>query len=118
LKYFSLLFVVCLLVACESQRISIVNDCPGAWVRIMDGENHVIRDALMPSERISVPLTGNPEYSTQFLLAADGFRISDGKPLGSQSRTFSVGGNGGPTGVRQEEWRIDWLPQGCPDRDF
>jgi hypothetical protein len=114
--------VVCILVAallasgCFGQdHMSVYNGCAGSWMRITDGQNHVLNPRLEFGERMSVTYNrpAQNDYNTR-VLNADGFRMDNNRPLGAVSYNFTLSGGTNVTGPRENEWNVSWLPLGCP----
>jgi len=111
-KIFVVLALVVGLAACATERVSVYNGCAGSYLRITDGRGHQLVERLEFGARVSIDLKGVSGEYNRLILNADGFRVSDGRPLGATSRTFSASGRGGST-APETYWNIQSLPGGC-----
>lgn len=99
------------LVGCASEKVSVYNGCAGSYLRLSDGSGHVLVSRLEYGGRAALELHGASGEYNQILVNADGFRVSDNRPLGATSRTFSQSGSG--ITAPESAWNIEWLPGGC-----
>lgn len=121
MKKFIVVLLALFLGACSPQaHVLVKNDCHGAYLRITRiegaGDAEVVRERLLPGERINVSLTGTAGSQNRFIVTADGFRLSNNQPLGSAQFEVWVSPSNGPTAPSNNyNWTVNWLyPVGCP----
>ena len=106
-----LILAVLGLSGCVSEKVSIYNRCAGSYLRITDVNSHVLVSRLEYGGRAGLELHGASGESNQIIVNADGFRVSDNRPPGATSKTFSQSGRG--TTAPESAWNITHLPGGC-----
>jgi len=94
--------------------LSVKNDCAGAWIHASTA-GHTLIDRLDFGDRVSVGLNGMIDRNNEVIVEIDIYRVGDNYPLGSDSRTFSIGNTSGMVEPDdQYAWDITYAPGGCP----
>lgn len=108
MKRFLLLVFVLSLCACTQRPLIIHNNCKGSWVRVREGDNILIQ-RLDYGQEVEVEVEGY--RGRTMYLYANGFRLSDNKPLGGVETTRTIPNSGGfitsPSDI--EPWQINYL---------
>lgn len=109
MKKVIMLVAVVMLMACSSQPLIVHNNCKGSWVRVREGDGNILVQRLDYGQEVAIEVDGMRGRTVY--LYANGFRLTDNKPLGGTETSRYIPDSGGfvtsPSDIYP--WRIDFL---------